>query len=131
MTRNNGTPTRKRESENRRSGKVRFRRRRQVSEKDGGETRRSRIVDKRDVHSRHGCEEAKEEEKKGKERNEEAKRGKCPIPLPHISPPVSAAADETQRHFSSLSPTTSQLMTGCPLTLRQTQLQPHSKEGRD
>ncbi|KAK2953040.1 hypothetical protein BLNAU_12029 [Blattamonas nauphoetae] len=49
----------------------------------------------------------------------------------HISPPVSTATDEARCRFSSLSWTTHQLITRCPLTLRQTQLQRHSREGRD
>ncbi|KAK2942578.1 hypothetical protein BLNAU_22515 [Blattamonas nauphoetae] len=60
----------------------------------------------------------KKSEKERKEA-EEAKRWKCTTPLPHFSPPVSLAADDTQCRFSSLSPTTPQLMTRCSLPPRQ------------
>ncbi|KAK2948851.1 hypothetical protein BLNAU_16194 [Blattamonas nauphoetae] len=46
----------------------------------------------------------------------EAKRRKCTTLLSHISPPVSTTADEDRRRFLSLSPTTPQLMTSCPVT---------------
>ncbi|KAK2950488.1 hypothetical protein BLNAU_14606 [Blattamonas nauphoetae] len=49
----------------------------------------------------------------------------------HDSPPVSTAADEAGYHFLSFSSTINQLTTGCPLTLRQSQPQMHSSEGRD
>ncbi|KAK2957529.1 hypothetical protein BLNAU_7428 [Blattamonas nauphoetae] len=46
----------------------------------------------------------------------------------HDSLPVSTSADETRHRFPSLSPTTPQMMTGCPLTLRQSQPQLHSRK---
>ncbi|KAK2944932.1 hypothetical protein BLNAU_20108 [Blattamonas nauphoetae] len=71
---------------------------------------------------RHGCEGEKEEE---------AKKRKCTTFLSHISRPVSTVADEARCYFSSLSPSTPELMTGCPIILRQSQPQPHSRGGRD
>ncbi|KAK2952723.1 hypothetical protein BLNAU_12372 [Blattamonas nauphoetae] len=56
-------------------------------------------------------------------------RRPCMTSLPHSSPPVSAAGDEAQCRFSSLSPTTSQLITRCPLTLRQTNTNCTSEHG--
>ncbi|KAK2953052.1 hypothetical protein BLNAU_12041 [Blattamonas nauphoetae] len=49
-------------------------------------------------------------------------------PLPYISPPVSAAEDEARRRFSSLSPTTQQQTTNCPLTLHRSQPHRHWRD---
>ncbi|KAK2953996.1 hypothetical protein BLNAU_11098 [Blattamonas nauphoetae] len=69
-----------------------------------------------------------------------------PLPLPHHTrcgacwclfvqcthnAPLDSTADDARCRIASLSPTTPQLVTECPLTLRQSQPQPHSRGEQD
>ncbi|KAK2956148.1 hypothetical protein BLNAU_8928 [Blattamonas nauphoetae] len=95
-----------------------------VDELRGRETKKWK-TDPLDVIVREGRKKSEKDRKTG----DETKRRKCTTLLLHVSPPVSTTAYEDWCRFWSLSPTTPQLMTSCPVT--HPTVNPNCTRGQD